>query len=251
MTLLGFALAALIGLSLGTLGGGGSILTVPILVYVLGFPAKQAIAMSLPIVGATSLVGAVGHWRHGNVRVGSALPFGLVAMAGSFTGARVSWLVSGTTPLVLFGVIMLVAAARMYWSAEPRAAAAAAPRARALVLLIGFAVGVLTGLIGIGGGFLIVPALVLAARLPMKEAIGTSLLVIAMNATSGSAGYLGTVAMPWGFLALFTLVAIAGILAGTRLARNLPGETLRRAFAVLLVVVAGVMLLENLGGGAE
>ena len=249
MQILGLALAALIGLSLGLLGGGGSVLTVPVFVYVLGFDPKDAIAMSLPVVGATSLVGAVSHWRSGNVRVGTALLFGVVAMAGSYLAARfLAPRMAGALQLALLAIVMLAAAVSMYRSAgRPQRVASAGERPLALPLLGGVAlfVGAMTGIVGIGGGFLIVPALVLLARVPMKEAIGTSLLVIAMNTASGYVGYAGRTTMAWGFLAGFTLVAIAGILAGARLVQYVSQAQLKRAFAVFLIAVGAFVLLQN------
>lgn len=284
MHVLGFALAAVIGLSLGLMGGGGSILTVPVLVYVFGFGPKTAIAMSLPIVGVTSLVGALGHWRAGNVRLRTAALFGIVAMAGSFTGARAASYVQGATQLVLLAVVMLAAATAMLrGSVRPRTASqprtadgltATPPNDRPMpdgsatarpmpdgttmvpaappavpvswrLLAAALAVGVLTGIVGIGGGFLIVPALVVLGDVPMKHAIGTSLLVIAMNSASGFAGYLGDVAIPWGVLAVFTAVAIGGIVLGTWLVRFVSATSLKRGFAVFLLVIGAFVLYQN------
>jgi uncharacterized membrane protein YfcA len=229
---LGLALAALIGLSLGLLGGGGSILTVPVFVYVLGFAAKPAIAMSLPVVGVTSLVGAALHWRLGNVRIGTAIPFGLLAMAGAFAGARLSVLMSGTGQLALLAVVMLAAAASMLRRAPPRPSTDVASPRLALIVPVALGVGTLTGLVGIGGGFLVVPALVLLAGVPIKVAVGTSLLVIAINSVWGFAGYLGTVTLDWGFLAGFTAVSVVGALAGAALVARDPQATLTRVCAV-------------------
>ena len=249
MQILGFALAALIGLSLGLLGGGGSTLTVPVFVYVLGFAPKDAIAMSLPVVGVTSLVGAASHWRAGNVRIRTALLFGVVAMAGSYLAARfVAPLMSGALQLALLALVMVAAAISMFRSAgKPPPAESAAPEPIALPLLgaVALFVGAMTGIVGIGGGFLIVPALVLLARVPMKEAVGTSLLVIALNTASGYVGYAGRTTMAWGFLAGFTLVAIAGILAGARLVRYVSQAQLKRAFAVFLIVIGAFVLVQN------
>ena len=250
LTLAGLALAALIGLSLGLLGGGGSILTVPVFVYVFGFGAKTAIAASLPVVGATSLVGALGHRRAGNVALPVALVVGAVAMLGSYAGARLSSLVSGAFQLALLAVVMLAAAASML-RRPPNGGDAPRPegaRRWGLLTLAALAVGVLTGLVGIGGGFLIVPALVLLAGMPMKQAVGTSLVVIAMNSASGFAGYLGRVELPWREMALFTVVAMAGILAGTRLVRLVSPAALRRGFALFLLVVGGLLLYQNRAG---
>jgi uncharacterized membrane protein YfcA len=247
---LGLALAGVIGLSLGLLGGGGSILTVPVLVYVLGYGAKPAIAMSLPVVGVTSLAGAALHWRLGNVRLRAALLFGVLAMAGAYGGARLAGHVSGALQLALLALVMLGAAVSMFRSggrgAEEAAGNRQAPGAAVLVPAA-LGVGALTGLVGIGGGFLIVPALVLLARLPMRQAVGTSLVVIAMNTAAGFAGYLGTVDIDWSFLAGFTGVAVLGALAGTAAARAVPQRTLKRAFAVFLVAVGGFILYQNRG----
>ena len=249
--MLGLALATLIGLSLGLLGGGGSILTVPILVYAVGLDPKAAVAASLAVVGVTSLVGALGHWRAGNVRLRTAAVFGGVAMIGAFVGARLSVFLSGQVQLVIFAIVMLVAAAFMLRGREPATAtsegdAAVEPRILPMVLQ-GFAVGVMTGVVGVGGGFLIVPALVLLGRVPMKAAVGTSLLIIAMNSASGFLGYAGQVTLPWGFLAQFTALAILGVVIGTVLARAAPREALRRGFAALLVVVGMFVLYQNRG----
>jgi uncharacterized membrane protein YfcA len=249
---LGLVLAALIGLSLGLLGGGGSIITVPVLVYVLGFAAKPAIAMSLPVVGVTSLTGAALHWRLGNVQLRTALTFGLFAMAGAFAGARLSVFLSGAVQLALLGIVMLAAAIAMLHGKRAGGTAnegdgeerTVPPRA-ALMALVAIGVGILTGLVGIGGGFLVVPALVLLARVPMREAVGTSLLVIAMNAASGFVGYVGTVDFDWGFLARFTAVAAAGALGGTLLVNRVPQAALKRAFAFFLLVMGGFVLYSN------
>jgi len=243
---IGLALAALIGLSLGLLGGGGSILTVPVLVYVLGYAAKPAIAISLPVVGVTSLVGAALHWRLGNVRLGTAGLFGVLAMVGAFAGAKLAAFVSGAVQLVLLAVVMVAAAASMLRGGEAGAATGSADPARLPLLVpVALGVGVLTGLVGIGGGFLVVPALVLLARVPMREAVGTSLLVIAMNSASGFAGYLGTVDFDWRFLAGFTAAAVVGALAGTSLAARVPQEALKRGLAVFLLVIGGFVLYKN------
>src|SRR5216110_3307449 len=240
MLVLGLALAVVVGLSLGLLGGGGSILTVPIFVYVIGYGAKQSVAMSLPVVGTTSLVGALSHWRAGNVNLRAALLFGAIAMVGSFTGARVATFLSGETQLALLAIVMLAAAVGMFRRRDDGGEAQQqreTPTAMGLLAIVGFGVGLLTGLVGIGGGFLAVPALVVIAGLPMKRAVGTSLVVIAMNTASGLLGYLGRVPIAWGFVALFTAMAIVGILLGAYLVRFVSQGALRRAFAVFLVVI--------------
>ena len=264
MELLGLALAALIGLSLGILGGGGSILTVPIFVYVLGFGAKEAIAMSLAVVGTVSLFGTFSHWKAGNVNLRVATIFGVVAMAGTYLGARLAVYFSGAAQLLLFAVVMLIAAFFMFREKEPIAAevgetdalegapvkpggADVKEMSLGLIAMEGIAVGILTGLVGVGGGFLIVPALVLLGKIPMKQAVGTSLLVIAMKSAAGFVGYLGQVEVPWDFMAIFTAVAIAGIFAGTYLVKFLSQAVLKRGFAVFLVVMGVFILYQNRG----
>lgn len=249
MLLLGLALAILIGLSLGILGGGGSILTVPIFVYVLRYGVRESIAMSLVVVGLTSAVGAVGHWRSGNTNLRAAVVFTPVAMIGTFFGARLALHVSESLQLALFAVIMLAAAVFMFTGARSiaeRMSQGGSPgRGAATVALVGAGVGVLTGLLGVGGGFLIVPALVLLAALPMKEAVGTSLLVISLNCASGVAGYLGHVAMDWVLLAQFSLVAFVGVGVGTWLVRFISQNQLRRGFAVFLVIMGIFVLVKG------
>jgi len=249
MLLLGFILAALIGLSLGTLGGGGSTLTVPIFVYVMGFEAKRAIAMSFPVVGGTSLIGALSHWRHGNVRWRTALIFGVVAMVGAFGSAHlVAPLLTGEAQLLLLGAVMLVAAVSMFRNAGGRKAPApgAAPSlSLPLLMLTALGVGMLTGILGVGGGFLIVPALALLARVPIKEAVGTSLVIISMNTGSAYLGYAGKVDMPWGVVLAFTMIAILGILVGTRLVHAATPAQLKRAFAIFLLAVGGFVFYQN------
>jgi hypothetical protein len=248
--IVGLACALVIGVTLGVLGGGGSILTVPTFVMVLGYDPKLAIAMSLPVVGATSLVGAVGHWRVGNVELRSAVPFGAAAMLGAFLGARGSALLSGRAQLLILGTVMVASALSMLRSAGRTAGGVIAAEQVAplpLRLAVGGAVGVLTGVIGIGGGFLFVPALVVLARVPMRQAVGTSLAVITMNAAAGFAGQPSFAGIPWGFMTGFTGVAMAGIVIGTWVGRFVDQRTLKRAFAVFLMLVAALVLWQNRG----
>ncbi len=257
MTLLGLLLALLIGIALGLLGGGGSILTVPVFVYVLGFGAREAIAASLAVVGVTSLFGAFAHLRVGNVNLKLAAIFGPFAMAGTYAGARLSVFVPEAAQLTLFAVVMLVAAGFMLRNGAgsgssdgpavrgSRAAFAGSSWPLVYIAVEGLAVGVLTGLVGVGGGFLIIPALVLLGDVPMKQAVGTSLLIIAVKSATGFAGYLGHVEIPWTFLALLTPAAVAGILAGSFAARFVSHSGLERAFALFLVAVGIFIVGEN------
>ncbi len=248
MLILGLGLALVVGLTLGLLGAGGSILTVPIFVYVFDFEAKRAIAMSLAVVGATSLVGAVRHGRSGNVNLRIALIFGPTAMLGTYLGARLSVFFSGTAQLALFGAVMLVASFFMLSDHHP------APTGRrltavalALVVLGAFGVGLLTGLAGVGGGFLIVPVLILLLRLPVKQAVGTSLLVITFNAFAGFASYLTHVDVAWGLIGGFTAIAIAGIWIGTHLLQFLSPHAIKRVFGIFLLVIGAWILYQNRG----
>jgi uncharacterized protein len=248
--LVGYLLAALVGIALGILGGGGSILTVPIFVYVLGYDPKLAIAMSLPVVGVTSLVGAVRHWRAGNVHLPTAAGFGLIAMVGAFVGAKGAAWLTGGQQLLLLAAVMLVSAVTMFRSAR-RAPDVAQEQAASgdvswlKLVPVALVVGTLTGLVGIGGGFLVVPALVLLARAPMTQAVGTSLLVIAMNAASGFAGYVTHVAIPWTFVAGFTAIAVAGLLVGMRVATFASPRALKQGFAVFLLAMGVFVFYRN------
>jgi uncharacterized protein len=246
--LVGFGLALLIGVALGMLGGGGSILTVPVFVYVMGFEPKDAIAMSLPVVGTTSLVGALGHWREGNVDRRAVAVFAPLAMVGAVAGARLATLVSGTFQLTLLGVVMLAAGVLMLRDRGPVAGASSRPvgRSRVVVLAVsGLAVGVLTGLVGVGGGFLIVPALVLLAGVPIRRAIGTSLLVISLSTVTALAAYQGQATISWRVVAAFTALAIAGAIVGMRAGRRVPARGLRRAFGALVLALAAFILYES------
>jgi uncharacterized membrane protein YfcA len=255
MAIVGLLLAVLMGISLGLLGGGGSILAVPILKYVVGFGAKEAIASSLAVVGLTSLFAAVGHWRSGNVNLRVALIFGAVAMVGTYLGARLAVFFSGGVQLALLAAVMIVAAYFMFREENGANSVedgsdedfSGKRMSYGLIVVEGLAVGVLTGLVGVGGGFLIVPALVVLGKVPMKEAVGTSLLIIAMKSAAGFVGYFGQVEVRWGYLALFTAAAIAGSLGGTYLVRYVPQGALKKAFAVFLIVMGIFILYQNRG----
>ncbi len=247
MSITAALLALLIGITLGLLGGGGSILTVPVFVYALGLDPKRAIAMSLPVVGGAALVGAIQHWRQGNVILRTALPFGLAAMVGAFAGARLAGGINGHVQLALFALVMLAAAVSMFRSARAAEPAAPRPDPRWTALLaIGLGVGAVTGVVGAGGGFLIVPALVVLGGLPMTHAVGTSLLVIAMNTAAGFAGYTGSVDIDWPLVGGFGAVTAVGILVGSRLVTHVPQRALKQAFAALLVLVGGLILYQYL-----
>lgn len=237
-------LAILVGMSLGALGSGGSIITIPLLVYVAGVPAENAVGMSLVIVGATSLVGACLHLRNGNVALKPSLLFAITGMVGSYLGSYGTHLVSRRMLMLMFAIIMVVVGVRMWRGGAASATCGVFSPVRCLS--IGFAVGTLTGFLGIGGGFLIVPALVLFAGLDSKMAVGTSLAVIALNSTAGIVGQLQHATFNWGLLAGFLMFALGGMVVGTTLANQLAEYRLRKLFASTVLVLAVAVGVSNL-----
>lgn len=242
--ILGMVLSLGIGMSLGLIGAGGSIVTVPVLIYVLGVDPHQAVAMSLAVVGVTSLVGAVSHARRGAVRSGAGALFAGSGVLSAYFGSRLTHLVPGDVLLVFFAVLMLVVASRMLLGNHETEAARTWSSWR--IVAAGLAVGLLTGFLGVGGGFLIVPALVLFAGLSMREAVGTSLVVIAINCAAGLAGH-----WRYGFDLRLTLIvaglAAAGVLLGSAFSQRVSGRHLQRAFAVFVLAVAVFLLVKNQG----
>ena len=241
--------ALLVGLSLGSLGSGGSILTVPVLTYLVGQPEKVAIAGSLVIVGGIALVGAITAWRAGKVDLRSVLWFGIPGMVGSFGGAWLGGLVSGTVQLVVFGALMMVGAWLMLKPMDTSRSAPVSPP-RALIVVEGFLVGIITGFVGVGGGFLIVPALGILGGLSMSRAIGTSLVIIVMKSLAGFAKYQGVLAaqgleLDWTVIGLFVAVGIAGSLLGQKFGQGLSEVRLRQCFAALLIVVGSGILAQG------
>jgi uncharacterized membrane protein YfcA len=240
-------LSAGIGLSLGLVGGGGSIITVPVLVYVAGIPVKEAVALSLAIVGATAAVGAVTKAREGRVDPRAAALFGITGMVGAVLGAQLTPLVPPAVLLVLFALLMVAVGVRMI---RGQSEAEAPERAECHVGkcgLAGLGVGVLTGFLGVGGGFLIVPALLRFARMPMHRAVGTSLAVIAANAASGFAAHRGELGGGLELAAAFTAAAVAGVLFGSTLGRRMKASELKTAFGGVALAVAAYLLAVNIG----
>ncbi len=240
---LGLCLSILIGISLGFFGGGGSILTVPLLVYVFGLEPREAIASSLLVVAAASLSGAHQHWRAGHVEVRTALLFGTAGMLGAFLGARAGAFVDGQLLLLLFAAMMVLTAVAM-WRGR-RLPVRAAGRAPGRLLAQGFTVGLFTGLVGAGGGFLIVPALALWAGLAMPVAVGTSLVIIVLNALAGFTGALAHVRIEPALVAGVAAAAVAGTFAGSRLAKRIDPASLRRAFAGFVLAMAAVIFVRE------
>lgn len=243
--LLELGLGFTIGLSLGLLGGGGSILTVPMLVYILGQTPQAAVSTSLAIVGANSALGAVFHRTQGTLNWRIALIFGGAGMLTAYLFAGLSKRFSPAALLVAFAILMIVIGAVMVW--PRRRDTSTRSRTRwPIGLISGAGVGALTGFLGVGGGFLIVPALVMLVGLPMPMAVGTSLIVIAMNSLAGLLGHLNGPALDVTLIITFVAAGFAGSFIGARLARRLPPDRLRASFAIFVILLAFYLLADNL-----
>ena len=234
-----------IGLSLGALGGGGSILTVPALVYALGQSPRQATTASLVIVGITALAGAVGHARAGRVRWVAGSAFGLAGIAASVAGTFANRAVNPNVLLLAFaGLMFVVAVAMLRRGTRPEGGSALSARRASTAATVGrvigtgLVVGFLTGFFGVGGGFVIVPGLVFALGYSMPTAVGTSLLVIAINSAGALLARIGGATFDWAVIVPFTAAAIVGSLAGKRVADRVPAAGLTRGFVVLLLLLA-------------
>jgi uncharacterized protein len=253
MMVLGIVAALLIGVLLGLLGGGGSILTVPLLVYVFDVEPRTAIAMSLLVVGATSAFAAGLHAHAGRVRWRTAFAFGAGGMAGAYVGGRMAHLLPSTLLLLLLAAVMVVTAVAMLRRKEAPASSTGAPSAALAtgqvpvvrVLVQGVAVGSLSGLVGAGGGFLIVPALVLLG-LSTQVSVGTSLVVISLQCGAGLLGHLGHVHIPWDLTGAVLAMAVGGSVIGGRLAGRLSPAALRKGFAWFVLATAAFMVLAQL-----
>jgi len=249
--------ALCVGLSLGLLGSGGSILTVPVLVYMLHQSPKIAIAGSLAIVGAIALIGAIRYAHQGLVSWRHVLLFGLPGVFGTYGGAWVSKFVPGSVQLVVFAVVMALAAWGMLKSPVKMPSdddnQGSAEKPLFWLILAGIGVGIITGFVGVGGGFLLVPALVFLGGLPMHRGIATSLAVIVINSASGfykqfnvitSAGH----SLDWRIIGLFILVGGVGSLIGNTIARRIPQRRLRQVFGVFLILMCGFILWRTVPG---
>lgn len=240
-------LAVTVGLSLGLLGGGGSILTVPLLTYVAGMDPKEAIAASLFVVGVTSAVSTVSHARQNHVQWRTGLIFGVASMLGAFLGGLLGGRIPGAILMIAFALMMLATAGAMLLG---RRGAGGGEEKKNLplgkILVEGLVVGLVTGLVGAGGGFLVVPALALLGGLAMPVAVGTSLLVITMKSFAGLAGYLTTVSLDWPVVLAVTAAALVGALLGARLTSVVPEQALRRGFGYFVLVMGVVVLVQEL-----
>lgn len=262
MEIIGYAAAILIGVSLGLIGGGGSILTVPVLKYLFGIEMVQATSYSLFIVGLTSAVGSVSYFRKGLVNVKTAIIFGIPSIAAVF--ATRAWIVPaipehvltvgeievtrGLLMLILFAVLMIAASYSMIRKPTAGNGEPAGPQKfnYPVILLEGAVVGMLTGLVGAGGGFLIIPALVLLSKLPMKEAVGTSLVIIAAKSLIGFFGEGGDAVIDWRFLMTVSAFSIVGIFVGAALARKIDGGKLKPFFGWFVLVMGVYIIVKEL-----
>jgi uncharacterized membrane protein YfcA len=259
MEIIGYLASILIGVSLGLIGGGGSILTVPVLVYLFAQSPIEATLYSLFIVGLSSAVGATTYLRSGLVKVKNALAFAVPSILSILFTRNVILpnlpdtlinigdfsLSKNTFLLVFFALLMILASINMILPSPSRATETASSENLALLALNGFGVGFITGLIGVGGGFLIIPALVLVAKLEMKAAVGTSLFIIALNSLIGFFGSLHGAHVQWTLLASISALAIGGIFIGTSLARRIEGRRLKPAFGWFVLVMGVVVLLKE------
>ncbi len=244
-------LAVFVGVALGLLGGGGSILTVPLLAYVAGMDAKQAIATSLLVVGVTSAVGAISHARAGRVQWRTGLIFGGAGMVGAYGGGLLARFIPGTFLLIGFAVMMIATAIAMLRGRKTRedgadAAAGGHHLPVPKIIAEGLVVGLVTGLVGAGGGFLVVPALALLGGLPMPVAVGTSLVVIAMKSFAGLGGYLSSVQIDWPVALGVTGAAVVGALVGARMTAMIDPDALRKTFGWFVLAMSSVILAQEI-----
>ncbi|MGB2921203.1 MAG: sulfite exporter TauE/SafE family protein [Mycobacterium sp.] len=250
MIALTIGLAVFVGISLGLLGGGGSILTVPLLAYVAGMDAKQAIATSLLVVGVTSAIGAISHARAGRVQWRTGLIFGGAGMAGAYAGGVLARFIPGTVLLIGFAVMMIATAIAMLRGRKNSETSDGGHRLpMPKIVAEGLVVGLVTGLVGAGGGFLVVPALALLGGLPMPIAVGTSLIVIAMKSFAGLAGYLSSVQINWTLALAVTVAAVVGALLGARLTAKVDPDVLRKAFGWFVLTMSSVVLGQEIHPG--
>jgi len=256
VAVLAIAAGLLIGVSLGALGGGGSILTVPALVYLLGLTPHQATTASLLVVGVAAVVGALAHARGGRVRLKTGAMFGALGVAGSYAGSLISAAVPANLLLAGFGLLMLAVAILMLVRRPGQAPPGTGPAVSAgmwrvvLVVAAATGVGMVTGFFGVGGGFVVVPALVLVLGFDMPTAAGTSLVVIAVNsaaALAARAGHGGLV-LDWRLVGVFGAAVLGGALAGAGLAGRVSPQRMGVAFSLLVVLVAGYTLTRSLPG---
>lgn len=242
----GLILSTLIGISLGLIGGGGSIIIIPVLVYILGIEAHHAIDMSLIIVGATSLIGAALHNQRGTIKLKTGALFSTTGTLGAYFGSRLTNLLSPAALLLLIAILMIIIAMVMLIKRNNNQDVTIHhSRNRYKALLAGLIVGLLTGFLGIGGGFLVVPALVLFCGISMKDAVGTALLIVAIDCFAGLLGHLRYSGFDLRLTMLVTMVAINGTLLGTALSHRISPVSLKKWFAAFVILVAIFLMIRN------
>lgn len=251
ISLLAWPGAIAIGVSLGLLGSGGSILTVPVLVYLVGQDEKVAIAGSLFVVGTIALAGSMQFLRAGLIDWRNVAIFGVPGMIGTYLGAMLAAYVAGIVQLSLFALVMLLASYLMLRPVDLEHVSTSTPRVPWKIAIDGLVVGIITGLVGVGGGFLIVPALVLLGGMQMHRAVATSLFIIALKSFSGFYKYLDILdnqdlQLDWNTLLLITGLGIAGSFAGASVANRLPQDTLKKGFGMFLIVMGIYILFRSL-----
>ncbi len=260
IALLGYASAVVVGLVLGLIGGGGSILTVPVLVYLLHVDPETATAYSLFVVGISAGFGAVKNFQNGLVDMKTGFVFALPSLAAVYATRRwlvpaipesFEWLGMDCTKsiliMALFAILMIAASLSMIRGRKESTEALLGPPKWWLVPIEGAVVGALTGMVGAGGGFLIIPALVVLVRMPMKVAIGTSLMIISVKSLVGFSGDLGTdKIMDWNLLSIFTGLTVLGIFIGLQLAKRINGAALKKGFGYFVLVMGTFILLKEL-----
>jgi len=235
-----------IGLSLGLLGGGGSILTVPALVYLVGQTPQAAVTTSLAIVGTNSLMGAMFHRAQGTLNWKVALTFGSAGMLVSYLSANLSKHLSPSILLVAFAMLMLAIGVMLFLHHSGGVDVSQVSKPLVVILGSGASVGLLTGVLGVGGGFLVVPALVMLVGLPVQVAVGTSLIVIAMNSVAGFIGHVGSGSFDLVMMLVFTSAGLVGTFAGTKLSSRMSSSKLQKVFAVFVIILALFLLADNL-----
>ena len=263
MEMAGYIASLFIGLSLGLIGGGGSILTMPVLVYLFGISPVLSTSYSLFVVGSTSLVGAFNNYRKGFVQIKTSLLFGITSITTVFLtrkflipaipkdfGKIGNFEISqAIVTMVLFAILMVIAATAMIKS-KTIVADETTPKHKKInffkLSVYGIAIGLATGLLGAGGGFLLIPTLVLLVKLPMKEAVGTSLLIIALNSLIGFTGDLGHFSIDWFFLFKVTCIAIAGIFIGDFISKKIPGNKLKKGFGWFVLIMGVYIIIKEL-----
>lgn len=255
MLIIELLLGLFIGIAQGLLGAGGAILLLPILVYIIGIEVQHAVPISLAVAGSNAMLGTAFHWYAGHVRIRQALVFGLPGMLTAYIGADLSHAMDGAILLSFFAMLMLLIALLMLRpdllpQGEGNTPACAnqplGPVCLIRTIVAGASVGILSGMLGVGGGFLIVPAMTLLLAVPMSDAVGTSQIIVASNSVAGLLGHLDSVIPDWSLIIIFLSSGLVGVVIGTSLVHRWSSELLRTIFAIVVVILAVILLFLNL-----